>query len=217
MTYGLDVFLQTPTCFEMKLEHLTYYGRTSPYIFRTPTPFTAAQLHAIGSRGAGLVYERARTGPVHIIGVASRGVPLATAIAMDLDRFPNMQASLSQIGKSGSDEHLCANCNGYTVVVDNAVVSGRTMELVIRRLQSHGISLDLVIYLFDREEVDYTGLDTATRVAQEFGCQVVPIFSLRDVIDAVDNAADRNVLLDYAARFGTESVRSYVSSRAAEG
>jgi hypothetical protein len=95
-------------------------------------------------------------------------------------------------------------------VVDNALVSGRTMELVMSHLQSHGMNLDIVMHLFDREEVDHTGVDTATRVAQEYHCEVVPVFLPR-CIDRVENASDRRILLDYTERFGTEALKTYVS------
>jgi orotate phosphoribosyltransferase len=212
MRSGLEFFLRTPTCFEIRDEYLIYYGRSSPYIFRTPTPFTADQLQVIGRNGAQLVAERTGARSAHVIGLASRGIPLATAITIELSTVHNLDAVLSTVSRDGSVDHLSVERSDYTILVDNALVSGRTMELVLGRVQEAGIKVDLVIYLFDREEVDSAGSEAASRVAVRFGCEVVSIFSLRDIIEALGNSVHQKVLLEYAKRFGTQSLREYIKA-----
>lgn len=211
MKNGIKLFLDTSTCFEMKEAYLPYYGRTSPYIFRTPTPFTAGQLQVIGSNGAKLVAERAPAGSVHIIGIASRGIPLATAITIDLKATHRREAVLSMVARDGSVEHLSVIQSSYSVLVDNALVSGRTMELALERVRSIGVNIELMVYMFDREEVNNNGSESAARLSAEFGCEVISIFSLRDVIEAVENDIDKRTLTEYAQRFGTESLRAYLT------
>lgn len=211
MRDGIEFFLRTPTCFEIKDAYLPYYGRSSPYIFRTPTPLTADQLQVIGTNGAKLVAERTPARGTHIIGIASRGIPLATAITIELSAAFHIDADLSTVARDGSVEHLSINQSLYTVVVDNALVSGRTMELVLERVRSRKVSVDLLIYLFDREELDSAGSEPATHMAAEFGCEVASIFSLRDVIETIHDSSDKSILVQYAQRFGTKSLRTYIS------
>jgi orotate phosphoribosyltransferase len=200
----------------MKGVFLPYYGRKSPYIFRTPTPFTAGQLQAIGSNGAELVAERALTGRVHIIGIASRGIPLATAITIYLKAEHDREAVLSIVARDGSVDHLSIIQSSYTVLIDNALVSGRTMELALERVRSSGVNIDLMIYMFDREEVDNRGSESAARLSAEFDCEVISIFSLRDVIETVEDNIDRRTLKEYAQKFGTQSLRAYLVERSCE-
>jgi len=214
MRDGIEAFLRSSACFEVADEFLAHYGRLSPYIFRTPTPFTAEQLQVIGENGARLIRERANGLPVHVIGVATRGIPLATAITIELRTEVAADASLSIVGRDGSTDHLAPDLPAFTVVIDNALVSGRTMELVLGRVQRLGLHIDLVMYLFDREEVDSRGIESPARVASQFGCEVLSIFSLRDVIDVLREesgfAADR--IVRYARMFGSKSLQDFIAS-----
>lgn len=213
MRNGIEAFLQTSSCFEVDDswdKDFEYYGHASRYVFRTPTPISAKQLRVIGGNGAKLISERCGSSPVHVIGVASRGIPLATAITTELGAALNIEASLSVVGKDGSVEHLACNEDAYAVLVDNAVVSGHTMTKVLEYVQSCGVRVDLVMYLFDREELDETGTEPAARVAEMFKCDVISIFALRDVIDTLDNLDHKQILLEYAQKFCNDSLRNHL-------
>lgn len=217
MRNGLEEFLRDTACYEFSDEYLENYGRVSPYIFRTPTPFTAEQLSAVGENGAKIVSDRASSAPVHIVGVGSRGLPLATVITTELRAAFNIPAYLSIAGKDGSTEHLASIPDCYTVLVDNAIVSGRTMEAVLGKLRADAFTIDLILYLFDREEIDSSGTDPALRIADEFRCDISSIFSLRDIIAETGSQEQRAVLLKYAQEFGNESIRDHLEIRRREG
>jgi orotate phosphoribosyltransferase len=97
----LHAFTDTATCYEFRDEFLTTYGRISPYVFRTPTPFTGPQLRAVGVVGAQLVQKHTDSSNVHVVGVARRGIPLATAIAVELTNH-GVDSVLSVLGRDGS-------------------------------------------------------------------------------------------------------------------
>jgi orotate phosphoribosyltransferase len=173
-------------------------------VFRTPDRLTADQLRVAGGRGAVLVRETAGDRPAGLVGVATRGIPLATAVTISL----GVPATLSIAGKDGSAEHLSVAPGACTVVVDNALVTGRTAEGVLGRLRT-----DLFVYLFDREELGPHGEDPAARLADRFGCAVRAIFTYRDVIAAEPAEPVRRALVDYGKAFGTPSLRAHLSER----
>jgi orotate phosphoribosyltransferase len=206
----LHAFTDTATCYEFKDEFLTTYGRISPYIFRTPTPFTGPQLRAVGVVGAQLVQKHTDSSTVHVVGVARRGIPLATAIAVELTNH-GVDSVLSVLGRDGSLEHISTLEHGFTVVVDNAIVSGRTMEKVLHQLTSLGVHADLITTLFDREELDRNGADVRSELAANFRCEAASIFTIRDLISSMPAGVEHNTLSEYASEFGTESLRQYMS------
>jgi len=211
MKDGLAVFLRSSAAFEIKDEHLRHFDRISPYFFRTPTPMSCDQLDAMGHVGALLVEGMSRNNSVHIVGVASRGIPFATAVTMSLCADNRRQIHLSLLGKDGGTEHLARDPDSFTVVIDNAIVSGLTMSHALESLRLAGTRVDLVLSLFDREELDPAGSEPRRRLEVEFDCRVEFLYSLRDVIVSGLDAHQRSILVEYARRFGTKSLREFVN------
>lgn len=208
----LLAFTDTETCYEFKNEFLNSYGRISPYVFRTPTPFTGPQLRAVGVVGAQLIQKHTDSATVHVVGVARRGIPLASAMAVELTSH-GVDSVLSVLGRDGSLEHISTADHGFTVVVDNAIVSGRTMEKVLHQLASLGIHPNLITTLFDREELDRNGADVPSELASNFKCEAASIFTIRDLISSMPAGHQRSTLSAYAREFGTDSLRRYMSNR----
>lgn len=207
---GIEAFTETAACYEFLQADLPYLGRISPYVFRFPCPVTARQLEIIGRRGAAVV-AAARNGlPLHLVGVASRGIPLATAIARHLG---GDDVLLSTVGGDGSVEHVARPGPGhFTVVVDNSVVTGATAAATTRALSRIGVRPRLWVRFFDREELDTDGVDPTRAVEARIGCPVTSVFALRDLLRAERRPAERAVLVGYATAHGTASVRAWLGA-----
>lgn len=205
---GIEAFTATDACYEFLTADLPYLGRTSPYVFRFPCPVTARQLGVIGRQGARVVGADRRGRPVHLVGVASRGIPLAAAVARSLG---GDDVALSTVGGNGSVEHVARTGPGhFTVVVDNSVVTGATAADTTRALSRIGVRPALWIRFFDREELDVDGADPTRAVEERIGCPIRSVFALRDLLRAERRPVERAVLAGYAAAHGTASLRSWL-------
>jgi orotate phosphoribosyltransferase len=135
---------------------------------------------------------------------------------MQLRALHDTPAYLSIAGKDGSTEHMASIPGCYTVLVDNAIVSGRTMETVLGKLRAGAFTIDLILYLFDREEIDSSDADPALRIADAFSCEISSVFSLRDIIAKTGSQEQRTALLRYAQKSGNQSIRAYLKDRLPE-
>ncbi len=207
----LAAFTGTGTCYEFLAADLPYLGRTSPYIFRLPCPLTPRQLRVIGTRGALAVRGACGGRPVHLVGVATRGIPLATAMAQALD---SDDVVLSTVGGDGRVEHVARPRRPhFTVLVDNSVVTGATAVRAASALAGAGLPPELCLRFFDREENDVEGDDPTRRVEQRIGCPIGSLFALRDLLDAERRPARRATLHAYARAHGTEELRAWLTGR----
>jgi orotate phosphoribosyltransferase len=204
-------FMNTPLCYEMINASLPYLGRTSPYIFRFPCPVSSEQLLILGERLLQVVEEHAANKRVHIVGIASRGIPMATSVAL-LARG-RREIWLSTTGSGGSVEHVAKDRSDcYTVLVDNSVISGRTLVGIVANLRSAGIRPDLCVRFFDREELDVRGNDPTEVVKRRVGFPIASTFSLRDIIRHEQRPGPKSTILQYAMRYGTASLKAHISS-----
>jgi orotate phosphoribosyltransferase len=205
---GFGLFANNRQCYEAKDTFLPHLERTVPYVLRLPWPLSAAQLQIVGKRCREVVHRQTNDSRIHFIGVASRGIPMATAATL---AYPDASdVFLSHTGKNASVDHVARPTGCFTVVVDNSVASGRTARAVVGALASIGIRPDLLVTFFDREELTESGTDPIMETALQIGCPIQSLFSFRDLVQYEQRPEVRAILLDHASNFGTDSLRGFL-------
>jgi orotate phosphoribosyltransferase len=204
-------FMETTRCYEFIEAYLPHLGRVSPYIFRFPSPLSKRQLQILGDRSRRLIETNCTGSPVHMIGIASRGIPMAVATLLaDNDN----QTRMSTTDTQGSVEHVAREMGQcYTVMMDNSITTGRTVARVVEQLASVKIIPDLVIRFFDREELDAHGEDPTLAAESVINCPIASVFRLRDLVESDDRKNERALLTMYARNHGTRAIQNFLDER----
>jgi len=203
-------FLHDKSSYKFTKSYFSHLGRVSPYRFATPNPLTSEHLEIVGQRAANIIFDKITSSSVSIIAIASRGIPLGTATLFHLASYKNMECFLSHTSCQGSLEHAYLESNTkYTVLMDNAINSGKTIINVIDKLKRHQIVPDLIIRLFDRQEFDKFGGNTTT-FEKLVGCPIASIFYLSDLIGSLERDEERSEIIQYALNYGTNEIKEYI-------
>jgi adenine/guanine phosphoribosyltransferase-like PRPP-binding protein len=118
---------------------------------RMPNGLSRDQLRAIGRRGARVLLERFGVQPLYLIGVASRGLPIAAAITLEV---PHEMVILSIIQNDWLDDKVdqCRQSHQF-IIIDNTIRTGRTLLRIAGLLHGHDIQPRAVL-TFCHEELD---------------------------------------------------------------
>ena len=159
-----------------------YMTRKNKLFF--PRPLEARPLLALARRFDQTILEAADR-PLHIIGVADTGVPLATAIVTHCTQMrPGIEVWLSIIN-ARSPENTISNPvpstfgKLQTIVVDNAVNSGDTMVKVLKILQQKQVSVDSVVKIIDYQDEEEEQINTL--IKERSGIEVKSLFTYDEV------------------------------------
>src|SRR5688500_1405949 len=88
---------------------------------RMPNGLSSRQLRAIGRRGSDALLERLGLRPICLVGVASRGLPIAVSVALT---FPHDRVAVSLVKDEWVDDKVESYRHDYLfVIVDNTIKS----------------------------------------------------------------------------------------------
>jgi len=158
--------------------------------YRLPRPTPGATLDQIADRFTQKVEVRAGE-PLHIVAVANSGVAIA---AMALAKFsathPDSETWLSVVNPRTVNENWIQDRTSRTgdrartIVVDNSIKTGRTMELVLQFMRTQGIFVDAVLKLVGYPMgAESTGV---TLVESMFDVTVLSLFDHSEVRAVTD-------------------------------
>jgi orotate phosphoribosyltransferase len=123
--------------------------------------------------------------PLHIIAIADTGTPLATAIATHCAQMrPGIEVWLSIINARAAENVIsCPTPTTFgtlrTIVIDNAINTGTTVERVLTILREKKISVDVVVKMIDYQ--DDEEIQVNEKIRQAFGVEVKSIFTYDEV------------------------------------
>jgi orotate phosphoribosyltransferase len=123
--------------------------------------------------------------PLHIIGVADTGTPLAAAIATHCAEMrPGVEVWLSIINAKAPKNTISRPTPTTfgklrTIVVDNAINSGHTMEQVLTILRDEKIQVDLVVKMIDYQDNEEHRVNN--EIKRQFGLEVKSLFTYDEV------------------------------------
>jgi orotate phosphoribosyltransferase len=191
-------------------------GRQSPYFFNAGLFNSGALLAELATCYADAI-DAHGVGFDLLFGPAYKGIPLATAVACEYARrgrdlplaFNRKEAKAH--GEGGT--LIGAPLAGQRVlIVDDVITAGTAIReaLAIIR-EAGGVAAGIVIALDRQEAVDPSASrrSAAQTVAGEHGLPVISVASLADLLHLAggqpDLAAQRDRLLEYRARYGSEA------------
>ncbi|MEM6290798.1 MAG: orotate phosphoribosyltransferase [Myxococcota bacterium] len=187
-------------------------GRTSPYFVNAGQLRTGDAITRLGKAYAAQIQSRGVACDV-VFGPAYKGVPLSVATAMALCEggtdvgFSFDRKEAKDHGEGGTFVGTQPAAGMDVVVVDDVITSGRSIRESVSLLnQTAGVQVTGVVVAVDRQERGKTNKSTLTELRDELGIEVMPIVSVRSMIDwLVDREVGGSVVLDGAGKAAIEA------------
>jgi len=192
-------------------EFKTKAGRLSPYFFNAGGFDDGAKLGAL----AGFYARRLRASGIAfdvLFGPAYKGIPLAAAVAVELDR-QGVKAPFAYNRKEAKDHGeggtlVGATLAGRVLILDDVISAGTSVRESIALIRAAGARPCGVLIALDRQERASEGgaerpYSAVQYVTQELGLPVACVATLADLLQYLNGTSDAD-LQSHAA-----SVRAY--------
>lgn len=162
-------------------------GRISPYFFNAGLFNTGRDLARLGRFYAAALVD---SGIEHdlLFGPAYKGIPIATTTAVALCEHHDIDVPYcfnrkekKQHGEGGS--LVGSELKGRVMLVDDVITAGTAIRESMEIIQAHNASLAGVLIALDRQEKGKGELSAIQEVERDFGCDIVSIVKLGDVIN----------------------------------
>jgi orotate phosphoribosyltransferase len=195
----------------------TKSGRKTPYFINTGNYKTGAQAAKLGDYYAACIQEHAPEGIDCLFGPAYKGIPLAVTAAASLYRNYSRDLPYCFNRKEAKDHGEGGSMVGYkpqngdrVAIVEDVVTAGTAVRESLELFKSLG---DMkVTHLFvsaDRMERGTRECSTLDELREDFGIQVYPIVTIREIIAFLhNNPVDGKVYIDDPMR---ERMESYLA------
>ncbi|MCT7941316.1 MULTISPECIES: orotate phosphoribosyltransferase [Shewanella] len=161
-------------------------GRTSPYFFNAGLFNTGKDLARLGRFYAAALMDAGIEFDL-LFGPAYKGIPIATTTAValcdhhDVDVpycFNRKEAKTH--GEGGS--LVGSELKGKVMLVDDVITAGTAIRESMEIINAHNAQLAGVLIALDRQEKGKGELSAIQEVERDFGCDIVSIIKLADLI-----------------------------------
>ncbi|WP_068711426.1 orotate phosphoribosyltransferase [Vibrio tritonius] len=185
-------------------------GRKSPYFFNAGLFNTGSDLARLGRFYAAALADSGIKFDV-LFGPAYKGIPIATTTAVALADHHNIDTPYCFNRKEAKDHGEGGNLvgselAGRIMLVDDVITAGTAIRESMDLIQHHGADLAGVLVAIDRQEKGKGELSAIQEVERDFGCQVISIVSLADLISYLEergtNAQQLEAVKEYRAQYG---------------
>jgi orotate phosphoribosyltransferase len=162
-------------------------GRTSPYFFNAGLFNTGGDLARLGRFYAAALMDSGIEFDL-LFGPAYKGIPIATTTAVALNDhhqrdvpycFNRKEAKTHGEGGSLVGSELA----GRVMLVDDVITAGTAIRESMEIIAAHQATLAGVLIALDRQEKGKGELSAIQEVERDFGCQIVSIIKLADLIN----------------------------------
>ena len=162
-------------------------GRISPYFFNAGLFNTGRDLARLGRFYATALVD---SGIEHdlLFGPAYKGIPIATTTAVALCEHHDIdmpycfnRKEKKQHGEGGS--LVGSELKGRVMLVDDVITAGTAIRESMEIIQAHEASLAGVLIALDRQEKGKGELSAIQEVERDFGCDIISIIKLGDLIN----------------------------------
>lgn len=183
-------------------------GRKSPYFFNAGLFNTGRDLARLGRFYAEALVDAGIDYDV-LFGPAYKGIPIATTTAValadhhDVDTpycFNRKEAKTH--GEGGS--LVGSPLEGRIMLVDDVITAGTAIRESMEIIKACGADLAGVLVAIDRQEKGKAELSAIQEVERDFGCSVVSIVSLTDVVRYLEEQGDQQQHLEAVKAYRTE-------------
>ncbi|CED70208.1 orotate phosphoribosyltransferase [Aliivibrio wodanis] len=185
-------------------------GRTSPYFFNAGLFNTGRDLARLGRFYAAALVESGIDYDV-LFGPAYKGIPIATTTAVALadhhDTDKPYCFNRKEAKNHGEGGNLVGSAlEGRIMLVDDVITAGTAIRESMEIIQANGADLAGVLVAIDRQEKGKGELSAIQEVERDFGCSIISIVSLTDLISFLEEKGGNTEQLEsvkaYRAEFG---------------
>ena len=204
-------------------DFVTKSGRKTPYFVNTGNYKTGAQAARLGEYYAACIQEHMPQGVDALFGPAYKGIPLAVAAASALYRDHGRDLPYCFNRKEAKDHGEGGTMVGYQpkdgdriAIIEDVVTAGTAVRETIQLFRGVAdVKFAALFVSVDRMERGTRTCTTLDELRQDYGIQVFPIVTIRDVMRCLHNKpVDGRVYIDddmlgrmedYLAQYGPQT------------
>ncbi|MGI3092111.1 orotate phosphoribosyltransferase [Vibrio sp. 1-2 (7-a)] len=169
-------------------------GRKSPYFFNAGLFNTGRDLARLGRFYAAALADSGIEFDV-LFGPAYKGIPIATTTAVALADHHDIDTPYCFNRKEAKDHGEGGNLvgsalEGRIMLVDDVITAGTAIRESMEIIQANGADLAGVLVAIDRQEKGKGELSAIQEVERDFGCAVISIVSLGDLVTYLEEKGD---------------------------
>ncbi|MFA0406087.1 orotate phosphoribosyltransferase [Vibrio sp. 10N.222.52.C12] len=185
-------------------------GRKSPYFFNAGLFNTGRDLARLGRFYAAALADSGIEFDV-LFGPAYKGIPIATTTAVALADHHDVDTpycfNRKEAKNHGEGGNLVGSAlEGRIMLVDDVITAGTAIRESMEIIQANGADLAGVLVAIDRQEKGKGELSAIQEVERDFGCAIISIVSLTDLVTFLEekgtDAAHLESVKAYRARYG---------------
>ena len=188
----------------------TKSGRKTPYFVNTGNYKTGAQAARLGDCYAACIQQNMPDGIDCLFGPAYKGIPLAVSAAASLYRNYGRDLPYCFNRKEAKDHGEGGSLVGYKpqdgdriAIIEDVVTAGTAVRESIELFkQVGGVKIEALFVSVDRMERGTRDCSTLDELRQDYGIQVYPIVTVRQIIEALDDPEQKARMEAYLARYG---------------
>lgn len=169
-------------------------GRKSPYFFNAGLFNTGRDLARLGRFYAAALADSGIEFDV-LFGPAYKGIPIATTTAVALADHHDIDTPYCFNRKEAKDHGEGGNLvgsalEGRIMLVDDVITAGTAIRESMEIIKANGADLAGVLVAIDRQEKGKGELSAIQEVERDFGCAVISIVSLGDLVTYLEEKGD---------------------------
>ena len=196
----------------------TKSGRKTPYFVNTGNYKTGAQAARLGDYYAACIQENMPEGITALFGPAYKGIPLVVTAAASLYRDHGRDLPYCFNRKEAKDHGEGGSMVGYKpqdgddiAIVEDVVTAGTAVRESIELFRHVAdVNIRALFVSVDRMERGTRDCTTLDELREDYGIQVYPIVTIREVIDCLHNKpVDGKVYIDDQMR---ERMEDYLTT-----
>ena len=185
-------------------------GRKRPYFFNAGLFNTGRDLARLGRFYAAALADSGIEFDV-LFGPAYKGIPIATTTAVALADHHDIDTpycfNRKEAKNHGEGGNLVGSAlEGRIMLVDDVITAGTAIRESMEIIKANGADLAGVLVAIDRQEKGKGELSAIQEVERDFGCAVISIVSLGDLITYLEEKGNATEHLEavkaYRAEYG---------------
>ena len=162
-------------------------GRTSPYFFNAGLFNTGRDLARLGRFYAAALVDSGIEYDL-LFGPAYKGIPIATTTAVALCDHHDIDMPYCFNRKEKKDHGeggslVGSELKGRVMLVDDVITAGTAIRESMEIIEAHNAQLAGVLIALDRQEKGKGELSAIQEVERDYGCHIVSIIKLEDLIN----------------------------------
>ncbi|MCS0395746.1 orotate phosphoribosyltransferase [Vibrio diabolicus] len=183
-------------------------GRKSPYFFNAGLFNTGRDLARLGRFYAAALADSGIEFDV-LFGPAYKGIPIATTTAVALADHHDVDTPYCFNRKEAKDHgeggYLVGSAlEGRIMLVDDVITAGTAIRESMEIIKANGADLAGVLVAIDRQEKGKGELSAIQEVERDFGCAVISIVSLGDLVTYLEEKGDAAEHLEAVKAYRSE-------------